>query len=263
MAPIYVKIPLFFTRQVVYLIIVFTVVAFVLLPISIVTYLNFYKMLIPRNRMGIPMNFQSSIPGPKATVDMRPLLAFVEQNRDLVFSIRMNLHAICTREQSFHLLSYIFLLRWQRFESSFIVNCDLRYIYVKKNNWIPYHLRYWVPPILVDIFKMVKEDHPLAYMTGEKLLELASSNTVFAFKDQLPLIIDPVNTSLDVVIEWVGIRYYLANYSITSFVIGVGSFWFLSTIVCMMSTLFFWNYFTSEPIYESQQPREKLQVVDE
>lgn len=247
MATRYIKVPLFVTRQAIYTLILFFVITAILLPISIITYLNFYKMLIPTERLGVPARFLELNHLQTATINPRAVIPFLKRNSDLLFLVRLNLHSICIKEQSFHLLDYTFKLL-KSYESSLIVNCDLRYIYVEKNNWIPYNLRYWVPPILVDIFKFVKVERPLVHVTGEELLRIFSfEKPVLTFKDpKLPIIIDSSKTTLDFVIEWEGIRYYLVNYFLTSFAIGVVFFWILSSAVCILSTLFFWNYFSQE-----------------
>lgn len=244
-----VKLPLFFTRQVLYGSIYFTAIVLVLFPLSIVTYLNFYKTLVPTERIKVPTRFlydETSITGAKATVvDAQTLLPFVTLNEDLNFLIRLNLNAICKMEKSYQEMSYTFTLSDDvKIFDDLLVNCDLRYIYAENNWLVPYNLRYWVSPILVNIFKLVRTDWPLVYLTGKELAPLLRHmDPVFAFKYPEALIIKSRESTIDLVVEWQGIRYYLVNFYVTSFVLGAGGFWLLSSWVCVLSSLLFQSYF--------------------
>lgn len=223
----------------------------VLLPISIVSYLNFYKMLIPVERFALATNFimkesATSLTSASADIDPTPAISFLKRHAGLPFSVRINLNAVCFIEKSYHLLSYVFRPNpAQESKSSFIINCDSRYIYVDRNHWIPYHLRYWVPPIFVDIFKTVHVDHPLVYMTGGELVDaLQSQMSYLKFNDVCPILIDVTKTTLDFVIEWDGIRFYLVNYYYTSLFFGVLIFWAVSSFTCIVSTAYFYSKFS-------------------
>lgn len=262
----YTRVSLFFTRQSLYGASLFTAIVMVLLPISVITYLNFYKMLVPVERFAVPTLFEEGnrygsldIRSHASFTEIDTLLAllFLRRNADLPFSVRINLRAVCFVEKSYHLMRYVFKLTPDIIrENSFIINCDLRYIYVDRNSWIPYHLRYWVPPIFVDIFKTVEVDWPLYYSTGAELVKLLKeqkSNLTFANTN--PILIDNSKTTLDFVIEWDGIRYYLVNYYFLSFFIGVLIFWGASSFICMISTLYYYNKFSDEPEETIRAPR--------
>lgn len=253
----YTRASLFVTRQSLYGASLFTAIIAVLLPISLVTYLNFYKMLVPVERFAVPTLFLKSSSG-LASSDIDPLkaLSFLRRNADLPFSVRINLRAVCFVEKSYHLIEYLFSLTPQvTRENSFIINCDLRYIYVDRNSWIPYHLRYWVPPIFVDIFKTVEVDWPLLYSTGRELAQLLhEQKSHILFRNTDPILIDNSKTTLDFVIEWNGIRYYLVNYYFTSLFVGVLIFWGISSFICMISTLYYYNKFSDETEESPQKP---------
>lgn len=249
----YARASLFMTRQSLYGASLFSAIVMVLLPISIVTYLNFYKMLVPVERFAVPASFFKDTSGQGllpvfSEIDPSLALPFLRRNADLRFSVRINLRAVCFVEQSYHLLQYVFKLTPRLIrENSFIINCDLRYIYVDRNSWIPYHLRYWVPPVFVDIFKTVEVDWPLFYSTGAQLVELLrDQQSYLKFLDTRPIIIDNSRTSLDFVIEWDGIRYYLVKYYFLSLFIGVLIFWASSSFICMLSTVYYYNKFSEE-----------------
>lgn len=236
LSPVVTEFPLFFTRHFIYTSILALSILLVLLPISIVSYLSFYKTLIPTERYSIPFSHHSSN---FAVFHSGEAAAYANANNDLDFLVRFNLNAICKQEKSFHQLHYKFQLSEVSLSSDYIINCDLRYIYAERNWWIPYHLRYWVPPILVDIFKLVNAEIELVDIPGEELQEklvLAQGGKISLIDLQF-LIVDWRKSSVDLVIKWTGVRYYLVEFYYTSFVIGVLAFWGASSIFCVMSAL--------------------------
>lgn len=243
--------PLFLTRQVLYSSILGSSVFFVLLPISIITYLSFYRVLIPTERMRVPSKFGAPdsaglLDLKLSIIDARPILPFLERHQDLEFLVRLSLHGVCLVEKSFQQLPYEFNLTLQlSFNDKILVNCDSRYIYVEKNSWVPYNLRYWVPPIFVNIFKYVDVDFPLIYIQGKELYDIVKNERqTFRFDHALTVLIDSRKTFADFVIEWEGIRFYLVNYYFTSLIIGTVAFWLLSTWFFALSALFFLMYFS-------------------
>lgn len=242
-----------------YVSILFSAIVLVLLPFSVVTYLNFYKMLIPTERIQVPTKFEageahwehirstSRLARERSTlVDSLAVLPFVRINQDLTYLIRLNLNAVCNYEKSFQVLEYTFNSSHGVISDEMLVNCDLRYIYVEKNNFIPYNLRYWVPPILVDIFKTVRTDWVIVQLHGLELLDLLTHlNPIFKFANSDPIFINSRQTTMDFVVEWEGIRYYMVNFYVTSFILGVGGFWVLSAWICLISSVISLRYFTS------------------
>lgn len=247
LSPVVVDAPLFFTRQFLYSSIL-SLSILVLLPISVVSYLSFYKSLVPTERLSIPLSHHSSEPGKiVATFDSASAAAYVSSNSDFDYLVRLNLNAICRQEKSFHELSYAFLLASDiNTSSKYIINCDLRYIYAERNWWIPYHLRYWVPPILVDILKLVKAEIELVDIAGAELRQnlrspLASESSLTLLKLSF-LIVDWRTSTVDLVLKWRGVRYYLVEYYYTSFIIGVLAFWGACSTSCVVSALIVLSY---------------------
>lgn len=240
------RFPLFLTRQFLYGLILFTAIFLVLIPISVVSYLNFYKMLIPAERILVATDFvnvgsEMSKYAKATRVEPRGFLQWVQP--DLDYLIRLNMEAICRYEKQFQVLKYTFSIDSVSVSDELIVNCDLRYIYVEKNNWVPYNLRYWVPPVMVDVFKTVKVDWPVIYLSGKEIINLAQQLVpVFEFEDPLPLVLDSRHTTIDFVVEWDGIRYYMSNYYLTSLVLGAGGFWLLTSWICLVSSLVVLGY---------------------
>ncbi|KAF7581374.1 putative integral membrane protein [Clavispora lusitaniae] len=244
---IVIQLPLAISRQVVYLAILASAIFLFLLPVSVVTYLNFHKMLVPTERMQTPTKLLQNTDGWKtASIDPSPAIPYLKANQDLLFSVRLNLNAVCRLEKSFQLIEYQFNFGNQTFADDVIVNCDSRYIYVEKNWWIPYHLRYWVPPLFVDIFKFVKKEIPLVDMSGSQLLSiLSASNSTVQLDKYNVLLIDSKNTSIDFVVKWSGLRYYLVEFYFTSFFIGVFGFWLACSLTCVITALVFSSYLSA------------------
>lgn len=248
------NVPLFFTRQFLYGSIIFTSLFLVLLPSSVVTYLNFYKTMIPTERVSAPARFLS-LPdqrGKESHLNLDHVMPFLRQHSDLDFAVNLNLKAICRLEKLFQVLSYLFTIDPQHlYSGEFLVNCDSRYIYVAKNRWIPYNLRYWTPPVLVDILKLVLVEEPLLTMRGNELMLLLEKQTkapVFVFDDTSAVLIDSKQSTLDFVIQWDGLRYYLVNFYWTSLIIGAGSIWVCSSFFCLLATLVSLLYFTGSKV---------------
>lgn len=246
------RINLFFTRQFAYVAILFAAIVVVLLPVSLMTYFSFYKMLIPVDRVQTPTKLietgPDTIPSLETFIDASTVLPFLQKNGNLTFLARLNLDAICRYETAYKSLSYsLDLSPEHKVKDWLLVNCDSRYIYVEKNSWVPYNLRYWVPPILVDVKKLVRVDHPLIYLKGHQFhTALLENNATFSFQKMNFLFLDPRKTRLDFVIEWDGLRYYLVNYYFTSLFIGAGCFWILSSFFCIISAIFFLQRFLQE-----------------
>lgn len=246
-----VEVPLFFTRQFLYSAILALTIWLVLLPISVVSYLSFYKALVPTERFSVPLSPHPEINARLvASFDSASAAQYVSANPDFDYLVRLNLNAICTQEKSFHRLQYDFLVAHVNVSSEYIINCDLRYIYAEKNWWIPYHLRYWVPPIWVDILKLVNAEIDLVDIAGVDLRQslgaLNSLESALTLIGLLFLMVDWRKSSIDLVLKWTGIRYYLVEYYYTSFAIGVLMFWGACSTTCVVSALMFLTYVRSK-----------------
>ncbi|OBA19403.1 hypothetical protein METBIDRAFT_33567 [Metschnikowia bicuspidata var. bicuspidata NRRL YB-4993] len=230
----------------------FVALLLVLLPISLMTYLSFYRMLIPVERVQTPTKFTEIGPIMKPSlitdIDITGVRAFLQANDNLTFLVRLNLDAICKYETAHQSLTYSFNLCPElKVQDWLLVNCDSRYIYVEKNNWVPYNLRYWVPPIFVDVLKLVRVDHPLIQLKGHEILAALLGNKASLTLEKMNfLFLDSRKTHLDFVIEWDGLRYYLVNYYYSSLFIGAGSFWVLSSFFCIVSAVAFLQRFLRE-----------------
>lgn len=210
--------------------------------------------MIPSERVSAPARF-FSLPnqkGKESTFHLEHVMPFLRQHGDLEFTVNLNMNAICRLEKLFQVLSYLFTIDPQHlYSGEFLVNCDSRYIYVAKNRWIPYNLRYWTPPVLVDILKLVQVEEPLFTMSGKELILVLVNQTslpVFVFEDTSAVLIDSKKSTLDFVIQWDGLRYYLVNFYWTSLIIGVGSIWICSSFFCLLAMLISLVYFSGTKV---------------
>lgn len=248
-----VQVPLFFTRQALYSSIYVTSIFLVLLPVSVVSYLNFYRMLIPTERIRLPTQLVDY----EATIDGTSVLPFLQKNKDLRFVVQGSLHVVCNTENAYLTVWYDYeLLKQLLYKDQVIVNCETQDMYTHNNNWVPYNLRYWVPPILTNTHRVVDVTFPIVHVTGEQLHAFVKARKqVLRLSHASGMLVDSRKTFVDFVIEWDGIRYYLVRYYFLSLAIGVFIFWVLSSWVFTLSSLACLAYFSLDSPQVEQRPR--------
>lgn len=233
---------LFVTRQLLTGIILFVAVFCFLLPASVITYFSFRKLLIPLERIQVPVNFLSPTDTHFKTrdIDVAAVFPYLQRNKNLTFGVNLNLHGVCKIETSHQIFSYDLELPSsshslaRHYQDLVLVNCDSRYIYAAKNRLVPYNLRYWAPPIAVDVTKLVDMDHQVLALKGYELLELLSQEMLhITLIDMNFLFLHPQKSSVDFVVLWDGFRFYLVRYYFTSLIIGTAIFWIPSSCCCV------------------------------
>lgn len=240
------NIPLAITRQWLYMLTLLISIFGILLPISIVAYLNFYKVLIPKPITRIPLRFDpfsSNEVGMKSSLHLNNMYELLKEDPTIKYEIGLNLNVVCNRknyDDIYNINSAFSIEDKIVSNNSFLLNCDTRFIYNENNRFIPYRLRFWVPPILTNIDKLINIKSPLSVVTGKQLLELMSedertSNALLRLDKRL--VIDNNNSFLEMKIQWDGMRYYMLNYYFTSLFIGVLIFWIPSSFICLISSM--------------------------
>lgn len=256
-----IHLPLAITRNWLYLCVYFATAFFVLLPLSIITYLNFYRILIPVSSSTLHTKFTPfhndyrSVSTPSDS-----LLRYFGLHSDLHYDINLHLKTICNTRTS-----EIAHVRYNAFtgnhntdenntplaaEDVFIINCNLRTLYFEKNHFIPYNLRNYVPPFVVDITDTRTTIIPLRKgVSGQQISGLlqkpgAKQNVVVNVKSR-SVYVDSDNSYFEFQVRWDGIRYYIYHYYFTSLVLGVGFFWAVSSLFCLISSLLVWSSVTS------------------
>lgn len=230
-------VPVSLTRNGLLVLVMITLVA-VLLPFSVFTYLSFFKVLVPQRSIVVSLEqvrnpvlngnrqFQGSLEAawPQFDLDQR--------NR---YDVAVLLVASCqSRLSDIHMLLSTNDKPLHR--DLVPVSCNVMLIH-NTNNWlVPYRLRYWVPPLLINDDNVVHVKEPFAYMDSQ---EIASTKTL-----RLDLFDEPVHAYLASIvfeIRYQGIRFYLHRYYLTSMVFGVAFFWCISSFVCFWTSLLIWQ----------------------
>lgn len=239
-------IPLAITRQWLYISTLLLSIFGILLPISIVAYLNFYKVLIPKPITRIPLRFDPfsyKEVGMKSSLHLNNIHEVLKEDPGIKYEIGLNLNVVCNRknyDDIYNINSAFSIEDKLVSNNSFLLNCDTRFIYNENNWFIPYRLRFWVPPILTNIDKLINIRSPLTIVTGKQLLELISENERTGealLRLDKRLIVDNNNSFLEMTIQWDGMRYYMLNYYFTSFIVGVLIFWIPSSFICLISSM--------------------------
>lgn len=239
-------IPLAITRQWLYISTLLISIFGILLPVSIVAYLNFYKVLIPKPITRIPLRFDPfsyKEVGMKSSLHFNNIHEVLKEDPAIKYEIGLNLNVVCNRknyDDIYNINSALSIEDKLVSNNSFLLNCDTRFIYNENNWFIPYRLRFWVPPILTNIDKLINIKSPLTIVTGKQLLELISENertSEALLRLDKRLVVDNNNSFLEMTIQWDGMRYYMLNYYFTSFIIGVLIFWIPSSFICLISSM--------------------------
>lgn len=241
--------------------------AFGLLPISTVTYLAFYRTLIPNEVIKVPLEFQYhdtalSHEGFEhvTMIDFSKLIPIVSKEPSFNYLVNLNIEVYCNKNR----IDDIFPIAHEltignssvTLRSQFVLNCDSRFLYHNKNGIIPYNLRFWTPPIITDIAKSVEINSPYTVINAKDLVTAITSDNSHQGKlkwDQ-DLVVNFQTSFLEFKIMWHGFRFYLTYYYKASLVVGVLFLWSLSSFICLVTGVFM---FTSD-IKQEQQNKDKL-----
>lgn len=111
------------------------------------------------------------------------------------------------------------------------------------NDYLPPFISWLLPPILnnwnlknssynINLFKNIKFNN---YLNNSNKHLFDQFNVLIEFNKNL--IVNPVNSNLIIDINWNGIRYYLFNYRIISYIFGTASLWVLSNFILLITIL--------------------------
>lgn len=236
----------------------------VLLPVSIGAYLTFYKLLIPQEMVQIPLQF-TDMPHPEHGVikqthmDLVKFIPKLCKQEHVNYLIRMNLEIHCNRNRNDDIFPIIDTMTIvdTPFNASkqFLLNCDTRYIYNGNNMWVPYNLRYWIPPIFINIDKNVNIKSDLMMMSsGDLNTGLHHLVKLEVLKD---VIINHDNSFLEFIIQWDGFRYYITKYYYRSLIVGVTGFYVLAIVQIALFNMMFMVAETSEDSVKTEDEGDK------
>lgn len=254
-----IRIPLSITRKWLYLVIWFVSVI-ILLPISILIYSYFYKVLIPDSIYSI----RPDISHPENTYlqfdSVKPIT-----NHEIVYDLVLKTSITCqTGNNQVHSIPYkVYHEQNKQLEvwsqGQFIYDCDIRNIYSENNWFIPFNLRYWVPPIIVNNFKTLTNVKKIGSINSKDLFKVFPkfNERTFSgtYEGNLKIEFDyPLKNLIEVqfVTNWNGLRYYLINYSLICLVIGISFIWSLNCTICFFTSLLVWYKFTQNLTSENK-----------
>ncbi|CAI5758606.1 unnamed protein product [Candida verbasci] len=248
--------PLTLTRQWLYFTTTLSTSIFILLPLSIITYTQYYKTLIPLNSSPIQnLNFtKTGNPSISKFYHYSNSIFANYSNFDydseLKYITNLNLRIICPQAPTTKKVSYTFQSNFSIVsQGSFILDCDSHLIY-SHNNWIiPHNLKFWVPPILTTLSNSQKFNIEICEFKGS---DLKGSNQEFSLIlndhgyliDDSGYLIDDNFSNLRFDVKWTGFRYYLVKYYYTCFAFGTLVFFLISGAISILTSyaILFINY---------------------
>lgn len=166
----------------------------------------------------------------QAYMDLSYLKPELCKQEHLTYDVRLSLEIHCNRNRHDDIYPIfdriLFLNTLYGASKQFLLNCDARYIYNGNNKVVPYNLRYWMPPALIDINKSVNINSYVMTFHEDQLKEaLQHLVQIDILKN---VIINHDNSFLEFVVQWDGFRYYLTKYYYRCLVVGVLLFYFVA-----------------------------------
>lgn len=218
----------------------------VLLPLANISYMKFYNSLIPEASPRIPIkpisyNLNTTRwLGHPLTVDLVQFWQNHPYQFDRLLDYEWNLHldVYCKSYKNGEIFKVPYKIVHKTYhgdvtllESSFILDCDSRYIHHSNNRLIPFNLRFWAPPAMVDIGRSLKLNLRKLVLSGKTLAEIrtiqvqVSSDNFWTNDD---------NTYLQLLVKFSGFRYYLVEHFYLCYILGVGILWLNSSVLCLL-----------------------------
>lgn len=230
-------VPLAFTRYFVYTTSLVVTVLCVLLPLSVLTYWQFYVALVPQPTQLIALE------GHTQDIDLTTTSITLDHNSD--YRVNIKLRAVCSSDSKGRVLQfpYTFSVRGSStplYTDSFFIDCDTRYIHNAHNAFVPYNLRYWLSPWLVNHAKTTDIDLRGFLINGGEAartmkhitLQIAGGNGDY-------FMIDTHVSQVAFSVVYSGFRYYLVRYFYLCLVVGLLAFWTINSLVCFLTVLFY------------------------
>lgn len=198
---------------------------FILLPLAILTYNEYYNSLVPNpSSPPIALNFTSTNLTHLSNL-IPSLIEDFEFDPHLTYIFEFNLHLICPDRGGVQPQSTIRKIGYEIqddlgtfHQGSYILDCSSHYTYSQHNDYIPYNLRTWVPPFLVSYSRSNPVSLSRFEIRGDKILE-----QIRDFRLQLTnvdYLIDDNLSCFKYVVKWTGFRYYLVKYYYICFILG-------------------------------------------
>lgn len=187
--------------------------------------------------------------------DFRHLIHDFGQQKDVDYLVNLNLEFHCNRNRNddvFPILNTFSIANTDvNVTKQMLLNCDTRNIYNSNNMIIPYNLRYWVPPKLIDIERKVNIESNMVVLNSDQLVKmLRGLVTVEVLQG---VIINHENSYLEFIIQWDGFRYYITKYYWRSLCVGV----FMFYMAALSQVLFYNMVLLVSTVGGQDRPRDK------
>lgn len=226
------------------------------------SYYKLHSTLIPQASSPIPLLFTSS---PTQSINISPALSEFDPLINYRWIVNLDLFCGDILKGKFIPVDYKILIEENKplYSGFFILDCDSRYSHNANNDLVPYNLRFWLPPILVNFERKLSLVLDKFISTGEDLSKFASSPLAIQLEPIPGLIID--SSFLSFQMEFTGFRYYIVKYRFISFLIGVIAFWSTSSALCSVTALYVLglNHAIEELDDESDNELKRIDVEDD
>ena len=204
-------VPLAALRSYLYMATTATTSLFVLLPIAMITYDQYYKTLIPNESSPIiPLNFTTT------TITYKNLKLSSNNNNNKSFK-----------------------------QGSIILNCDPYVIYSQNNQFIPFNFRFWLSPYLIEHSQINNINLLPLEIPGDQLknwnnfkiilnnnnndnINNQVSTPTAAQNQEIRYLIDDNFSWIQFDVKWTGFRYYMVKYYYSCYLIGTIIFFMVS-----------------------------------
>lgn len=238
-------VPLAITRSWLYIFSLGVALLMVLLPLANLSYMKFYNSLIPQGSPRIPLNptITRSFEDPGSTIlDLSQFWSDHPYKFDKLLHYEWNLHLdiFCDVQKNgavfkipYKIVNVLNGAERDLLVSSFILDCDSRYIHHSNNRLVPFNLRFWVPPAIVDINRSIKFNLRKLILKGGALTgDIRKIKVIFEGANFFKTNDD--DTYLQFQVKFTGFRYYLVEHFYFCYVLGVAMLWFISSFVCVL-----------------------------
>ncbi|RLV91824.1 hypothetical protein JA1_003641 [Spathaspora sp. JA1] len=225
---------------------------FILLPLSILTYNQYYNTLIPNpSSPVIPLNF--------TTADreyiynsnyISPQFPDFEFDLELTYVFNIQLELLCPAHSvndTLYKLHYNFSDEVGVFnQGTFILDCNPLVVYSGHNNYVPYSLTTWVSPILSSLSRTSPVTLSNYELRGRDLVKI--TNFTLTLDQNWSYLIDDNESFVRFDVKWTGFRYYLVKYYYTCYMLGTFIFFSISSAVSILSSYALLLYTNKEHI---------------
>ena len=261
-------VPLAITRSWLYIFSLGVALLMVLLPLANLSYMKFYNSLIPQVSPRVPIDpnitWRYTQASDLTVLDLSQFWSDHPYKFDKLLHYEWNLHLDITCDvQNTHggvfkipykIVNVLNGAEQDLLESSFILDCDPGYIHNSNNRFVPFNLRFWLPPAIVNINRSIKFNLRKLILKGGALAgDIRKIKVIFEGGDLFKTNDD--DTYLQFQVKFTGFRYYLVEHFYFCYVMGVAMLWFISSFVCVLMS--------SHILFSEEEPEQYIKLEKE